>query len=151
MLCPPYHTRGRAEERSLHRQCPLSGVLLGNTTANGTALVAFPALPVYFHWDSVKGKAPLETSEERMMVANWKWGYMQPGFIKGELCQKNLISYQRTLIGFPSKGNTAEISGYRQSIWYDATWEIICSEGMMGLGGIMVSVLRSGWGRDEYR
>lgn len=41
MLCPPYHTRGRAEKRSLRRQCLLSGVLLGKTTANGTALAAF--------------------------------------------------------------------------------------------------------------
>lgn len=54
---------------------------------------------------------------------------MLPGFIKGELCQKNLISYQSKLIGFPGKGNTADLSDYQQSIWYDATWEIICSVG----------------------
>lgn len=42
--------------------------------------------------------------------------YVKLGFIKGELCQKNLISYQSTLIGFPGKGNMADLSGYQQSI-----------------------------------
>lgn len=54
--------------------------------------------------------------------------YVKLGFIKGELCQKNLISYQSTLIGFPGKENMADLSGYQQSIWYDATGEITCSE-----------------------
>lgn len=35
---------------------------------------------------------------------------MLPGFVKGELCQKNLISYERKLIDFPCKGNVADLT-----------------------------------------
>lgn len=58
----------------------------------------------------------MRSLQERIKDANRKGDFTLTGLIKGELCQKNLISYQRKLIGFPGKGNMADLSGYQQSI-----------------------------------
>lgn len=64
----------------------------------------------------MQGKTSLGSLQERIKDINRKRDCTLPVFIKGELCQKNLISYQSKLIGFPGKGNTADLSGYQQSI-----------------------------------
>lgn len=128
VLLLPHCTRGRAVERraeegSLQQRCFLSGVLLPENTANGTTLAAFVCAARAL----CARQTSLRSLQERIKDANRKGDFTLTGLIKGELCQKNLISYQRKLIGFPGKGNMADLSGYQQSIWYDATREIIYS------------------------
>lgn len=138
MLLLSYCTNGRATERkaeegSLQWWRFLSGALLGENTTKGTKLTAVVCTVSALSSALCSRRTSLGSLQERIKDTVRKRGCMLLGFIKGELCHKNLISYQRKLIGFPGKGNTAGLSGYQQSIWYDATWGIICSVGDDGV------------------
>lgn len=58
---------------------------------------------------------------------------MLPRFVKGELCQKNLIAYQRKLIDFPRKGNMAYLT-ISKAFDMMPHGKLLIQWGMIGLG-----------------
>lgn len=98
----------------------------------------------YFHQHSVQGKTSLGTLQERIKDTNRKRDCTLPGFIKSELCQKNLIRYQRKLIGFPGKGNTLIYLAISKAFDMMPHEKLFVQWWMTGLGRRTVSVQRPG-------
>lgn len=137
LLCP-HRGRGtaaesRAEEGPLQWWHFLSCVLLDENTTNGTTIAACvctesvlssPLCARQTSWGSVQNRKK-DTSKKQYC--------MLPGFVKGELCQKNLISYQRKLIDFSCKGNMADLT-ISKAFNMMPHGKLLIQWGMMGLG-----------------
>lgn len=100
----------RAEEGSLQQWHFLSCVLLDENTTNGTVIAACVCTVSVLSSALCARQTSLGSVQESKKDINKKRDCMLPGFVKGELCQKNLISYQRKLIDFPCKGNMADLT-----------------------------------------
>lgn len=122
----------RAEEGSLQWWHFLSCVFLDENT-NGTTIAACVCTVSVLSSALCARQTSLGSVENRKKNANKKQDYMLPGFVKGELCQKNLISYQRKLIDFPCKGNMADLT-ISKAFDMMPHGKLLIQWGMMGLG-----------------
>lgn len=138
MLLRPHCRRrraaeSRAEEGSLQWWHFFLCVVLDENTTNGTAIATCVCIATVLSSELCARQTSLGSVEKRKKDANKKRDCMLAGFVKGELCQNNLISYQRKLIDFPCKGSMADLT-ISNAFDMMPHGKLLIQWGMMGLG-----------------